>query len=127
MRMIADDNRKNVTYNQRAADELFDIVLNSAQTVTELRAIETLLGGTPAALPLAVVNASSPENTSGEVAALLIKINNTEQGIQDYNKQAIDHMVNIEVNTFDTVVQLKLAIVELQAIKQNTRPAFSGL
>lgn len=66
------------------------------------------------------------EATGTELAGLLRRGTDDTRIIRDYTKMGITHLTNIEANTFETVVQLKRAVVELQSIVSNTKPAYTG-
>lgn len=66
------------------------------------------------------------EESVGELAGLLRKISDDNRMNRDYNKGTVDHLVNIEVNTYNTVENLKLAILELKKISTNTGAKFVG-
>jgi hypothetical protein len=67
------------------------------------------------------------EETGGQVAGLLRAQKDDIRMSRDYLKTGTEHLASIERNTYDTVEELKLAVVELKAINTNTRPTYSGL
>jgi DNA repair exonuclease SbcCD ATPase subunit len=74
-----------------------------------------------------IIQRSITEETGTELAGLMRKISDDNRQNRDYNKLGVDHLINIEANTFQTVEELKLAVVELKAISKNTAPVYSGL
>jgi hypothetical protein len=46
---------------------------------------------------------------------------------RDYLKIGTEHLSEIDRNTYQTVEELKNAVVELKAINSNTKPVYSGL
>jgi hypothetical protein len=46
--------------------------------------------------------------------------------VRDYAKNGVEHLVGIEANTFNTVVQLQLAVTELQGINKNTKQPYTA-
>ena len=67
------------------------------------------------------------EETGTELAGLMRMIAQDNRSNVDSNKSAVDHLINIEANTFNTVEELKLAVLELKNISSNTRPNYSGI
>lgn len=67
------------------------------------------------------------EETGGQVAGLLRAQKDDIRMSRDYLKTGTEHLASIERNTYDTVEELRLAVVELKAININTRPTYSGL
>jgi hypothetical protein len=65
------------------------------------------------------------EETGTELAGLMRKIADDNRNNRDYNKLSVDHLIGIENNTFQTVVQLQLALVELQNINKNTKAQYT--
>lgn len=66
------------------------------------------------------------EETGSELAGVLRKSSDDTRSIRDYTKIGIDHLVNIEANTYNTVVELKSAVTELRQINTNTRQGVSA-
>jgi hypothetical protein len=66
------------------------------------------------------------EDTGTELAGLMRKISDDNRMNRDYNKLGVDHLINIENNTFNTVLQLQLAVTELQGINKNTKQTYTG-
>ncbi len=66
------------------------------------------------------------EETGGELAGLMRKQSDGTRMIRDYNKMAVDHLLKIESNTHNTVVELRNAVTELQAINSNTAKQQTG-
>lgn len=64
---------------------------------------------------------SITEETGSEISGLLRRGTDDTRIIRDYTKMGIANLTNIEKNTFETVLQLKLAVVELQSIVSNTK------
>lgn len=65
------------------------------------------------------------EETGTELVGLMRRIADDNTFNRDYNKQSVDHLVNIEVNTYLTVEQLKVAVTELKLIASYTKPVYS--
>jgi hypothetical protein len=133
MRKIADDNRKNLLFNQLTADHLWDVIINTAQTVMELQNVEKLLAG--GAITTTPVQPTAEQETPAATAPYsniledlakepdLLRIMAEDGRInRDYNGQSVDHLINIEANTFNTVAELKLAVAELKVIAEKTNP-----
>ena len=73
-----------------------------------------------------VIQRQITEETGNELAGLLRMIADDNRGNRDYNKLAVDHLVMIEANTFNTVEELKLAVAELKVISINTQKEYAG-
>ena len=73
------------------------------------------------------IQRSITEETSTELAGLMRKISDDNRMNRDYNKLSVDHLMNIDRNTFNTVEQLTIAVSELKTISSNTKPSYSGL
>jgi tape measure domain-containing protein len=67
------------------------------------------------------------EETGGELAGLVRREADDIRVMRDLNKAGINHLVNIEANTFNTVEEAKKMLIELKAINANTKPIFSGI
>jgi hypothetical protein len=66
------------------------------------------------------------EETGTELAGLMRKISDDNRQNRDYNKLAVDHLVGIESNTYNTVQELQKAVIELQSISKNTKPVYAN-
>lgn len=66
------------------------------------------------------------EQTGGELAGIMRKSSDDTRSIRDYTKMGINHLVNIEMNTFNTVTELKNAVNRLDMIVANTKSSSSG-
>jgi len=73
-----------------------------------------------------IIQRQITEETGNELAGLLRMIADDNRGNRDYNKLAVDHLVMIEANTFNTVEELKLAVAELKVISINTQKEYAG-
>lgn len=80
--------------------------------------------GTPAGLS-GGIQRQITEETGTELAGLMRKIADDNRQNRDYNKLSVDHLINIEANTYNTVEELKLAVVELQGINKNTTKQYT--
>lgn len=72
------------------------------------------------------IQRSITEETGTELAGLFRRNADDTRGIRDYTKAGLSHLMAIEANTGETVLQLKKAVTELQAIVTNTKPAYTG-
>lgn len=72
------------------------------------------------------ITRSITEETPGEFVGLMRRQADDTVKIRDYTKLGVDHMINIEKNTLDTVARLDSAIIELQAINKNTKGSYVG-
>jgi len=72
------------------------------------------------------ISRSITEETGSELAGLFRRFADDERAIKDYSKLGLNHLVGIENNTFQTVVQLQLAVVELKNIVNNTKQIPTG-
>jgi hypothetical protein len=61
------------------------------------------------------------EETGTELAALFRRYADEQRVVKDYSIQGVTHLVGIETNTYETVEELKNAVIELQAININTK------
>jgi len=61
------------------------------------------------------------EETGTELAGLFRRFADEQRVVKDYSIQGVSHLVGIEANTYNTVEELKNAVVELQAININTK------
>lgn len=73
------------------------------------------------------------EETAGELAGIWRKTSDDIRQTKDYTKQAINHLVAIEANTHNTVIELQNAVTELKGsnskleqIVGNTKPSQTG-
>jgi|GEM_PF-2635925 len=76
---------------------------------------------------------SLTEETGGELAGIWRKTSDDTRQIRDYTKEGINHLVRIEANTYNTVVELQNAVNELKGsntrleqIVTNTKPQVTG-
>jgi hypothetical protein len=137
MRKISDDNRFNMGYNKSTVDYL-------AMIEAEMQTIIKLSGGTVGEAPIPQVPvpeqpfAQSPQTivltenkTEAQVTedfdVYLKKLYDEMKISSDYNKIGVDHLIGIELNTYNTVAQLQIAVEHLKAIVFNTKPVYSGL
>ena len=72
------------------------------------------------------IAAQMTEDTGSELAGLFRRFADDERLVRDYSKLGVNHLVGIENNTAQTVVQLQLAVTELRNIVTNTKPLFAG-
>jgi hypothetical protein len=72
------------------------------------------------------ISRSITEETAGELAGLWRKSSDDTRQIKDYMQIGINHLVGIEANTYNTVVELKNAVVELKSINSNTKPSITS-
>jgi hypothetical protein len=63
------------------------------------------------------------EQTGTELAGLFRRFADDNRQTKDYTLAGLNHLVGIEANTFNTVVELQKAVTELQAINSNTKQA----
>tara|TARA_R110002050_G_C8959767_1_gene514186 strand:+ start:1796 stop:5437 length:3642 start_codon:yes stop_codon:yes gene_type:complete len=66
------------------------------------------------------------EETAGELAGIWRRTTDDTRQIRDYTKTGINHLVAIEANTFNTVVELQKAVSKLDTLDEiaaNTKPA----
>ncbi len=66
------------------------------------------------------------EETAGELAGTWRRTTDDTRQIRDYTKTGINHLVAIEANTFNTVVELQKAVSKLDTLDEiaaNTKPA----
>lgn len=66
------------------------------------------------------------EETAGELAGIWRRSSDDTRQIRDYTKTGINHLVAIEANTFNTVVELQKAVSKLDTLDEiaaNTKPA----
>jgi len=61
------------------------------------------------------------EETGTELAGLFRRFADEQRVVKDYSIQGVSHLVGIEANTYNTVEELKNAVIELQAININTK------
>jgi len=69
---------------------------------------------------------SLTEETGGELAGIWRKTSDDTRVIRDYTKEGIDHLVRIEANTYNTVIELQNAVSRLDQIVTNTKPQSTG-
>lgn len=67
------------------------------------------------------------EDTGTELAGLMRKISDDNRMNRDYNKAGVDHLINIEANTFGSWAELQKANGKLDTIISNTKPAYTGI
>jgi hypothetical protein len=67
------------------------------------------------------------EETAGQISGLLRSQKDDIRMSRDYLKIGTEHLSEIDRNTYQTVEELKNAVVELKAINSNTKPVYSGL
>ncbi len=72
------------------------------------------------------ITRSITEDTGSELAGLFRRFADDGRVVKDYTKIGIDRLLNIEANTFNTVVELQKANVKLDTVITNTKPAFAG-
>ena len=84
------------------------------------------LGNGPNAGLSGQISRSITEDTGSELAGLFRRFADDSRVIKDYTKLGIDHLINIEVNTYNTVAELQKANVKLDTVITNTKPAFTG-
>lgn len=61
------------------------------------------------------------EETGSELAGLMRRIADDVRGGLNNGKAAVENLILIQSNTFNTVTELKLAVKELQSISENTK------
>ncbi len=66
------------------------------------------------------------EETGSELAGLFRRFADDERAVKDYTLAGLNNLTKIEANTFQTVVQLQLAVTELQGINKNTKQVPAG-
>lgn len=79
------------------------------------------LGGNTAQAGLTGIVRNMSEDTGNEMTGIIRNQRDDIRQVRDYSKLGIDRLVGIENNTFQTVVQLQLAVVELKNIVSNTK------
>jgi len=72
------------------------------------------------------IAAQMSEDTASELSGLFRRFADDERLVRDYSKMGVNHLMNIEVNTYNTVLRLDTAIVELRNIVTNTKPLYTG-
>lgn len=66
------------------------------------------------------------EETGSELTGLFRRFADEQRVVKDYSIMGVNHLVGIEANTYNTVVELKNAVTELQAINSNTKQVPTG-
>ncbi|MFA5300723.1 MAG: hypothetical protein WC389_21245, partial [Lutibacter sp.] len=61
------------------------------------------------------------EETPGEFVGLMRRQADSMTGIRDYSRLAVDNLINIERNTFNTVTEVQNAVIELKIISKNAQ------
>lgn len=80
------------------------------------------LGGTAANTGMSgQIARNITEDTASELTGLWRRATDDIRQTKDYSLAGMNHLVGIESNTFQTVVQLQLAVVELKSIVSNTK------
>ena len=79
------------------------------------------LGSTGANAGLSGIVRNMSEETGSELAGIIRNQRDDIRQVRDYSKLGIDRLVGIENNTFQTVIQLQLAVIELKNIVSNTK------
>ena len=69
---------------------------------------------------------SSPVNDNNDLAAIMRKFSDDEKLIKDYSREGVMHLVGIEANTMNTVLELQKANLKLDTVISNTKPVYSG-
>jgi hypothetical protein len=72
------------------------------------------------------IQRSITEETGTELAGLFRRFADDERMVRDYSKLGITHLVGIEANTMNTVLELQKANLKLDTVIYNTRPSYSG-
>uniref|UniRef100_A0A6M3XQF7 Putative tail tape measure protein n=1 Tax=viral metagenome TaxID=1070528 RepID=A0A6M3XQF7_9ZZZZ len=68
------------------------------------------------------------EETGTELLGLFRRFADEQRVVKDYSIMGVSHLVGIEANTMNTVLELQKAVVELQSINTNTKQvAVAGL
>ena len=73
------------------------------------------------------ISQSITEDTASELVGLWNRTALDTRAIRDYTKDGIDHLVSIEANTYNTVLELRNAVTELRAINTNTKASGSRI
>jgi hypothetical protein len=144
MRKISDDNRQNMGFNKLTVDELAMAVdeLRNIRYINDLmlKTMDQTYKGLPegaetpsgATVPTAtVVTANNIVTRLDEAAPEILAFMKTAAADSklemEYSKAGVENLVAIQINTYQTVEELKIAVRELQNISYNTRPVYSGL
>jgi len=61
------------------------------------------------------------EDTGSELAGLFRRFADEQRVVKDYSIMGVNHLINIEMHTYNTVEELKNAVTELKAINSNTK------
>jgi len=64
------------------------------------------------------------EETPGEFVGLMRRQADDTTAVRSISQLGVDHLINIEKNTADTVSELKNAVIELKAINGNTKVTY---
>ncbi len=73
------------------------------------------------------VEQSITEDTANELVGLWNTTALYTRSVRDYTKLGVDHLVSIEANTYNTVLELQNAVSELKAIKSNIKSSGSRI
>jgi hypothetical protein len=66
------------------------------------------------------------EETGSELAGLFRRFADDERAVKDYSRMGVAHLVGIEANTMNTVLELQKANIKLDTVITNTKPAFAA-
>lgn len=107
--------------------------LNNAMTLADQilrdKGFENGIGGSTDAIGQAALTGKTigrqiTEETGSELTGLFRRNADDQRKIRDYSKMAVDNLLKIERNTFDTVTEVKNAVIELKVIAKNTQQQF---
>ncbi|MGV8136491.1 MAG: hypothetical protein AB2L20_14880 [Mangrovibacterium sp.] len=115
---LSSDEKKQLQdlYNSIYAD-----AANMRDTAMDAAGID--LSGAKTASGLTRSAQSLTEETGGELAGIWRKTSDDTRQIRDYTKEGINHLVRIEANTYNTVVELQNAVDRLDQVVTNTKPS----
>lgn len=85
-----------------------------------------LTGGAAATAGLTGIVRNITEETGNELTGLFRRFADEQRVVKDYSILGVNHLMNIEKNTYDTVMRLDSAVIELQAINSNTKQVPAG-
>jgi tape measure domain-containing protein len=67
------------------------------------------------------ISAAITEQTGSELLGLFRRNADDTRVVRDYSRLAVDNLINIEKNTFNTVTEVQNAVVELKIISKNAQ------
>lgn len=114
------DNKLTTDERDALKKEFQEIAASKEQLWKDLSG-ELDLGSIGSPKGLTGIVGSLTEDTGSELAGLMRRISDDVRVSRDYSKAGITHLAAIDTNTYNTVEELKKAVIELKSINSNTK------